>query len=529
MRTRFGLASVVVISALAVLGSSPAYAHWCSNIFGAHARFVIKPEKTTVVVSGSTQMRVYLQNNFPYRLTNVRLRGVASSYTITTSPSSRTVYPGQNVSYVLTITGNGTLSTTSSTNKLNLQMAFRLSSSTWRGDTDMFVDPNPTQSDLISGSSYSSSLGDQTPSFNAATLRDLYPSATLGSTVPFFGRTGIQQLIHWFGNPFCYKYDSKWAYFDTQQCPTTQYPGVAWSSTAQFAQNCMRAGIGVGVRKSKLGSDMAAARAGAVNALSNSPSNSHKCLAAVVGGYLYQGASSSTFTSALTASSMPTTCKNAGLRALNGSNASSCSSGQYYERAACAAAEGLRNNDSPVNSVLKANAGDNSYSSLYYSYMLFLVQAHRRGSTGYVPFYPDAGGPLLSDGTAPPPPDQAVPPPDKAVPPPDKAVPPKDKAVPPPDKAVPPKDKAVPPKDTTIPPTDTKATGEDPGLGDTMVIHDGIYADVPTGYEAGSSKFEPTLEGGCGCTVGERRRPFAGLLLLGLAFLTLVIRIRKRR
>jgi Dictyostelium (slime mold) repeat len=373
-------------------------AHWCSNIFTAHARIVVKPEKSTIVLSSTpTNLRVYLQNNFPYKIT-AYMRATSGSYVYPTTPSSgyHTVYPGQNVSYVFSLTGSGSVQVST----LNLQMKFRTTSSTtpsnwtWRNESNSILNQSPTQSTLISSSNYGSN---QAASLDSAQLGDDYPSASLGSSAPYFGRTGIQQLIHWFGYPYCYKSGGDWGYFSSQQCPSTSYPGVAWSSTAQFAQNCMRAGVEVSVRKSTLGSDLTNARTAVTNALSNSPSNQHRCMAAVVGGYLFQGASSSTFTTALNGSSMPTSCKNAGRRALDGSNSSTCpSSLSHHERAACAAAEGLRNNNTAVTSILMPNAGDGTtgvsgYNGLYYSYMLRVVQGYRKASTGYVPFYPDAG------------------------------------------------------------------------------------------------------------------------------------------
>jgi len=162
----------------------------------------------------------------------------------------------------------------------------------------------------------------------------------------------------------------------------------------------MRAGVELAVRRSKLGRELPAARDAAVNALKGGGSPEHKCIAAVVGGYLWQGASSaSSFIGALRhrGHNVPTICQNVGIRVLTGANASKCTAGRYYERAACAAAEGLRNNDDPVKRVLLPNAGDGkstrNVDSLYYSYALYLVTAHRKSVVGTASFYPDAGAP----------------------------------------------------------------------------------------------------------------------------------------
>ena len=78
------------------LFSQEALAHWCSNIWVAPARLVVKPEQSTISIhpTGATRFRVYLQNNFPYALSNVRMRGAASGYTITVTPSSLHMLPG---------------------------------------------------------------------------------------------------------------------------------------------------------------------------------------------------------------------------------------------------------------------------------------------------------------------------------------------------------------------------------------------------------------------------------------------------
>jgi len=411
-----------------------AEAHYCSNIFAGPARFVVKPETTTLAVNGSKQLRVYLQNNFPYTLFGVELRGVATGYTIATQPTSRTIHPGQNVGYVLTVNGTGTASMT-------MQLKFRLGS--WRGPTDKLVGQSPSQALLVGNGAYEQGSAEQTPSLNLGKLVDLYPSATLGAGAPTFGRTGARQLIKMFGYRYCWDEGGSWA-GGSQDCPSPSAEQT-WGSPSdlsQFPQDCMRAGVELGVRKAKLGSDLSAAQSAAVNALQGAGSAQHKCLAAVVGGHLWQGAGDiSAFKSALQSSgnSVPTACQTAGLRAAgDNSTAQSCPSSPWEVAAACAAGEGLRNNDGPVTSILMPNSGDGESSassqsekSLFYAYMLYLVQGARRAAGGVVPFYPDAGAPI---GTTPPPADTAPPPPkqDTKPPPGMEPQPPKLDTVPPP-------------------------------------------------------------------------------------------------
>jgi MYXO-CTERM domain-containing protein len=545
MRRALALSVALTVCVFPVI--EEASAHYCSNIFSGPARFVVKPEKTTVYVSGPTKLRAYLQSNWPYKLFGVQMRmsGLPSGYSATVTPSSRDIQPGQNVGYDFTIsgpTGNVTVTAT-------LQVMFRLGS--WRGTSDRLVNQAPSQSSLTSSGAYNSGSAEQTPSLNLGTLFDLYPAATLPAGAPTFGHTAMQQLIMMFGNRYCWDEGGTYA-CGAQDCPSA-CAEQTWGSPndiEQFAQDCMRAGAEIAVRKSKLGSSLQTACDGAVNALKGAGSPQHKCLAAVVGGYLCQPVVSTGFTAALAlaGNGVSTICQNAGLRALNGSNASSCSSGQYWESAACAAAEGLNNNDTPVTSILMPNAGDgNSCSSTdwhrchYYAYMLYIVQGYRRANGGVVPFYPDAGGPLNGDAPVVTP--DTKPPVDLPKPPPDQPKPPVDQPKPadtlkPPDQKKPDgpvtkkdgpvtkKDLPVTPADGPKPPTDAplQPTETAPAT-DITPTETGVQLEQGVKKEAGTNN-QNKLDGGCGCAVAEGQSGGPALLL---ALLALVLCIRRRK
>ena len=485
---------------LALLASqaTPAQAHWCSNIWSAPARIVVKPDKSTVFLSTTpTKLRVYVQNNYPYLLRSMELRGQAPGYTIQVAPPQQQVHPGQQVGFLLTITKDAG-SATVPVSTLDLQLQFRPGKfpNGWLGQANKRLNPKPSQSSLMAASSYS--IQRQDASLSASTLSALYPNAKLPAGSPFFGRTGIQQVIHWFGHRFCYSSSGSWR-CGGQNCPSPCAEGNAWSATDRFPNNSMRAGAELVAwhARAKLGSNLTAARAAAISSLKGGGSQQHKCIAAVVGGYLWQGAAStSSFTSALNSGGVPGTCGKAGLRVLNGSNPSSCGPGTYHERAACAAAEGIRGNDGPVKSVLVPNAGDggvgwggNGYQPLFYAYMLYMVTAHRAAKTGKVTYYPDAGKPTG------PTPDLKPPQPDSMPPQPDAPPPPRDLR--------PPRDVYQPGQEGTAPTADSAAAGGDAALES----------------EIGDR--------GCTCTLtGARQLPLVPLLAL---FTGLVVWRRRRR
>jgi MYXO-CTERM domain-containing protein len=204
-----------------------------------------------------------------------------------------------------------------------------------------------------------------------------------------------------------------------------------------------------------------------------------------------------------------------------------CTAGNYWERAACAAAEGLVGNDGPVTSVLMASAGDSDFDKLYYSYLLYVVTGVRRGTcssgalcgTGTVSFYPDAGG-ASPDGTCGPPPDGIMPP-----------------DQPKPADVTKPADQPVAKKDTGA----SKDTGSSKDTGakkDAAVLGDrGPAAEHPQpSTEAGLpldaasvlADSAPKQDGGCGCAVAEEPER-ATLVPLGLLGVALLLARRRRR
>ena len=517
---RVALAAAAVV----MLAAAPAVAHWCSNIWISPSRILVKPEKSTVYIgSSAVKFRVYVQNNFPYTLFGVQLRGNAGGFSVSVSPGSHTIQPGQNVSYTFTVSRSGPAGNVN-VNQLDLQVKFRPGNwpYSWFGNSsppyNSMLDQNPTAPSVAASSQYNG--GQQWASLSAATLARKFPTTTLPGAPPTFGRTGLEQLIHWFGYRFCYNSGGNWR-CGGNNCPTAACgEGSAWTSTAQFPQNCIRAGAELAVMHSntKLGSKLQDARDAAVNALKGRGSAMHKCMAAVVGGHLWEGASNTApFTSALTSAgnSVPNACQAAANRLLGTSTGSTCSSlpsSAHEERAACAAAEGIKGNDGPVASILVKYAGDGydphggDYKSLFYAYMLYMVTEHRRATVGNISYYPDAGAALLvTPDTMPWPdtrpwPDQKIPPRDQKVIPPDQKIPPRDQKIPPRDQKVIPPDQKVINKDQKVVTPDQKVVTPDQKVAkkDQKVAK----KDQKVTQNDGGIPPTDTSDRGCSCTMG---------------------------
>ena len=79
--------TAVILAAVLLLLPAPATAHWCNNIWAAPSRIVVKPEVTTLNVGASgASLRVYVQNNLPYKLFSVQMQGTAAGYTVAVTP-----------------------------------------------------------------------------------------------------------------------------------------------------------------------------------------------------------------------------------------------------------------------------------------------------------------------------------------------------------------------------------------------------------------------------------------------------------
>jgi hypothetical protein len=63
----------LIISLLVILTATLAYAHFCNNIYKTPDRIIVKPEKPITTLQTTDQMRVFVKNNYPTFLQNIRL------------------------------------------------------------------------------------------------------------------------------------------------------------------------------------------------------------------------------------------------------------------------------------------------------------------------------------------------------------------------------------------------------------------------------------------------------------------------
>ena len=82
---------IVILAAISgLIYLSAAYAHLCNNVYRSPDRFIVKPEKPVVALEKSEELRVFVQNNYPAYLHNVRLsaRADGDDVTVTVTPES---------------------------------------------------------------------------------------------------------------------------------------------------------------------------------------------------------------------------------------------------------------------------------------------------------------------------------------------------------------------------------------------------------------------------------------------------------
>jgi len=91
-RCRIGRAAFMVWLVVAIaLATTWAFGHLCNNIYNTPDRVIVKPEKPTATVVGNEEFRVFVQNNYPTFLDNLRLAGKVDGGAVTVQVTPESV------------------------------------------------------------------------------------------------------------------------------------------------------------------------------------------------------------------------------------------------------------------------------------------------------------------------------------------------------------------------------------------------------------------------------------------------------
>ena len=146
---------LVLAIGLALAIPADSFAHWCSNIYQTYTRIVVKPDRQNINVADGTtgELKVRVRNNFPYTLHYVLMRAnPPPELEVTITPNETDaqdirVYPGQEVTFTLSITRNGPGS--DDVADLGLEVRPRVERiDSWRDMGNWWVDQDPDPADV---------------------------------------------------------------------------------------------------------------------------------------------------------------------------------------------------------------------------------------------------------------------------------------------------------------------------------------------------------------------------------------------
>ncbi|MBN2496476.1 MAG: hypothetical protein JXR96_17920 [Deltaproteobacteria bacterium] len=411
-----------LFAALSLLITDRAAAHFCNNIYDSPGRLVVKPERGTIdVPQGQTDsLRVFVRNNFPYVVSDMRMQATnTGDFSITVQPSVYSkVHPGEEVVFVFEITrdagaGNDIRDLGLQIQVLGGNTEHSASNRDWRdynhdGTSDSWLDDpavpadDPAQNRLQSGMS-----SGQAQQMSAGTLARLYDE-----------HSGVSRLLELYGRPrLMYNSNGGWG------------GGDWWAPYRDMEDNkydyqLFRAGAELALRRYAgfNDPDLATVRQAMIDAMDD-PDDDYRGIAALFGAYLGEDAS---VRARIELMASADTCVDQADKCTHYSWTTSASAqlmakaallvlgdGQYHAevttglahsnqmvRVICAAALGLTGEDDPVTDVLMPGCQDAwGYISLCGPVILQLVACDRRGPSGdgLVTFYGE-----VSDDTTPP-------------------------------------------------------------------------------------------------------------------------------
>jgi hypothetical protein len=98
--------SLLVLCILCVFAATTAFGHLCNNIYRTPDRLIVKPERDVIAVDKSDDFRIFVQNNYPEAITDVRLTATTDAPGITVQVTPQVMSkmkPGQKGQFVVKV------------------------------------------------------------------------------------------------------------------------------------------------------------------------------------------------------------------------------------------------------------------------------------------------------------------------------------------------------------------------------------------------------------------------------------------
>lgn len=99
--------SPLLLSLLCLVVATSAFAHFCNNIYRTPDRLIVKPEREVITLDKSDDFRIFVQNNYPKYISDVRLTATTDTPGISVQVTPEVMGkmdPGQKGQFVVKVT-----------------------------------------------------------------------------------------------------------------------------------------------------------------------------------------------------------------------------------------------------------------------------------------------------------------------------------------------------------------------------------------------------------------------------------------
>jgi len=97
---------MLLLCVVSVFGAGSAFGHLCNNIYRTPDRLIVKPERDVIMVDSADDFRIFVQNNYPEAITDVRLIATTDAPGITVQVTPQVISrmnPGQKGQFVVKV------------------------------------------------------------------------------------------------------------------------------------------------------------------------------------------------------------------------------------------------------------------------------------------------------------------------------------------------------------------------------------------------------------------------------------------